>query len=138
MTATKILALSLAGVLALPLIGCTSQDEQTVLNDVEQVCQATPVVVDIASGIPGASGVSYAIGAGMALACDQGLALVAAAIDAINGQGGTATVTLTAQPQSTAAKTLVRKMKAKYGARLGVAASSNVITFVLPPSPLPF
>lgn len=127
-------ALIFAGLPALALAGCAGISPQTVVADIQQLCSTTQVLVSIVSSIPAIAPYSIAIGAGAAIACNEGVALIQAAIDAITGQGGTATVTATAQNNAPAAKALARMLVAKYGVAAHVRRmTSNSIVFVVTP-----
>jgi hypothetical protein len=128
----QMLAVSALAVLAVS--ACTTEQEQTVLNDIQATCIALPVgtaiAIEVASSIGGAGAtaatISQVVQAAGNTVCTTLIAGVQALITKINDQGGTATVTVnTSNPVSGFRSTR----------RMVFAPNAAPKIYVVPPSP---
>lgn len=122
---------------ATALGACTSAQEMQVLNDIEMACVLLPIgttiTATILSSIPLASPIApivQVVGNAATNDCNALYASLQSAIEAINGQGGTATVNVSTN--NAAASATLRKLVAKYHAKM--TATANTVTFVVPPA----
>lgn len=141
----KLIALFGVSASALGVAACTSAQEQAVLNDIKTFCETLPIgvaiVVTVVSSIPtiaAGGSVIQTVGNTAASVCTSLVTDLQKIIDNINGNGGTATVSVTSQSTASLSRLKSTILHHYPTARSTLKAGGTVLTFTIPPASTPF
>lgn len=135
--------ITLLGVLVMMfgVAGCTTAQEQSVVNAVNAIClgleTAATAAITVVSSITGATTaltITNVVSADLTAVCTEMETNLTSLISTITGNGGTATVTVTSSSTTSAMHHLGAVLRTNFPRVKVINESNGTIKFVIPPS----